>query len=249
MRIFLSHINEEKQLAVVLKDWIESSFPDALEVFVSSDIRDIAGGDRWLEEINEALEESGAFIVLCSPGSVSRPWINFETGAAWIKRVPVIPVCHSGQAKSALPRPLSEFQALETDAQEFVEDLVASLGKHLGLTKVPRIDGDAMLSDMNVAIGSITYHDQPKSSRNSPAAGLDEMEVEVLQKLAEYGNQGATLGDLASVFGTPTAKMEYYLDELQGFRYVSRSPAMVMTPSRYRLRPEGRKFLVEQGLL
>jgi hypothetical protein len=127
MKVFLSHIHEEAPLALVFKDWIEGSFLSLIQVFVSSDIRDIPAGKRWFDEINRALGESQAFIVLCSPNSIRRPWINFETGCAWIKEVPVIVICHSGQSISALPRPLSDIQALTIDDPEFIDKFLSSL--------------------------------------------------------------------------------------------------------------------------
>jgi hypothetical protein len=96
-------------------------------VFVSSDIRDIPAGSRWLEEIEQALGAARVLLVVCSPLSLTRPWINVETGCALIKRVPVVPVCHSGQQRSQLPPPLSTFQALEVESPTFVSDLLASL--------------------------------------------------------------------------------------------------------------------------
>ena len=48
-------------------------------------------GSKWLEEIDQALAAAVVLLVLCSPASLRRPWINFETGCGWIKRVP----CHS----------------------------------------------------------------------------------------------------------------------------------------------------------
>ena len=51
-------------------------------------------------------------IVLCSPSSVARPWINFEAGAAWMRGIPLIPICHGGLAPRNLPVPLSLRQGL-----------------------------------------------------------------------------------------------------------------------------------------
>src|SRR3990172_4695206 len=105
MRVFISHIHEEAPLAMVLKEWLESSYAGQLDVFVSSDREDVPAGSKWLEEIDRALEQSSICVVLCSPASVIRPWINFETGSAWHKQIPVLPVCHSGQEKASLPAP------------------------------------------------------------------------------------------------------------------------------------------------
>lgn len=105
--VFISHITPEKEVAIAFKELIEESFLNMIEVFVSSDGESINMGQRWLESITVALKKCSIEIVLCSPQSVQRPWINFEAGAAWIRDIPVIPLCHSGMEPSKLPVPLN----------------------------------------------------------------------------------------------------------------------------------------------
>jgi|SRR5690625_861957 len=139
MTIFISHITEEKETAIVLKSWLESIFLGNVNVFVSSEPSDIKAGERWLSKIEEALDNSKCLLVLCSLQSVNRPWINFETGAAWIRKIPVIPICHTGINKYNLPMPLSLFQALKVTESNFSRKLVRSLIDHLGYSKLPKI--------------------------------------------------------------------------------------------------------------
>ena len=49
--VFISHIGEEAALAHSLKSWIESTFPDQVTVFVSSDLVTIEAGDEWYDKI------------------------------------------------------------------------------------------------------------------------------------------------------------------------------------------------------
>ena len=65
-----------------------------------------------MEEININLKIAKAMIVLCSPYSVTKPWINFEVGAAWMKRIPIAPLCHSGIVPNDLPTPIGNLQSL-----------------------------------------------------------------------------------------------------------------------------------------
>ena len=71
--VFISHITEEKELAIEFKRLIEESFLGMLEVFVSSDEDSIASGSRWLDNITEALKNCVIELILCSPESVKRP--------------------------------------------------------------------------------------------------------------------------------------------------------------------------------
>ncbi len=61
-------------------------------MFVSSDYESIAGGDIWFTTIVNALKTSLVEIVLLSPTSVDRPWINFEAGVGIGTESLVIPV-------------------------------------------------------------------------------------------------------------------------------------------------------------
>ena len=156
MNIFISHISEEASIAEVLKDWIESTFLGQSEVFVSGDTDDLPAADKWIDEIDQALDSAVAFLVLCSAASIKRPWIQLETGWGWIKGLPIIPICHSGQKKDDLPSPISTFQALEINSDGFVSDLFTTLAKHLGFAKFPRIDKDAMVRELTTAIGAMS---------------------------------------------------------------------------------------------
>jgi len=79
--LFISHITEEKELAQAFKEMVEHAFLGMIEVFVSSDAESIPMGKRWLETVSEALKRCAVEIVVCSPHSVTRPWIQFEAGA------------------------------------------------------------------------------------------------------------------------------------------------------------------------
>jgi TIR domain len=78
MKVFISHITEEKDLAALLKERIDEDFLGKVECFVSSDTESILAGENWLISVEEALRDASVEIVLCSPASVKRPWINFE---------------------------------------------------------------------------------------------------------------------------------------------------------------------------
>ena len=64
--VFISHITEEAELALKLKDLIESSFLGMIEVFVSSDETSISAGARWLDNITESLSNCSIELILCS---------------------------------------------------------------------------------------------------------------------------------------------------------------------------------------
>lgn len=137
--IFLSHIGEEGLLGTMLKDRLEADFLSLIDVFVSSDARSIPPGDAWLKAVDDHLDKASALIVLASPESVKRPWITFETGAGWAKKVPTILLCHSGMAPGALPLPLGQLQAFQPSDLQRLEAMYKVIAGVLG-SAIPRTD-------------------------------------------------------------------------------------------------------------
>ena len=70
---------------------------------------------------------------MLSRRGVRRPWVNFEAGAAWLAGKPLIPVCYGKMTIDTLPRPYSNFHAVELPAK--LDFLVESVAKHMGLPK------------------------------------------------------------------------------------------------------------------
>lgn len=109
--VFVSHIFDERRIAEGFKALIEKHFLGLITVFLSSDGESVQMGQKWLDNISNALRICSVEVVICSPVSIARPWINFEAGAGWVRGIPVIPLCHSGISPSDLPIPLNMLQA------------------------------------------------------------------------------------------------------------------------------------------
>ncbi|MGD9825432.1 toll/interleukin-1 receptor domain-containing protein [Desulfobacter sp.] len=144
--VFLSHISEERELAVHFKSLIEDSFLDLIDVFVSSDDRSIGLGQKWLDDITHALNVCTVELVLCSPVSVKRPWINFEAGAGWIRGIPVVPLCHSGMEPGKLPIPLNLLQAAKLTETSSLKLVFPVLANALG-SRTPTVDFSAFIQN------------------------------------------------------------------------------------------------------
>lgn len=129
--VFLSHIHEERELALAIKEAIEEEFSGFVEIFVSSDGITIPAGSHFLKRIEDGLVNCSAAIYLISPASVNRNWINFELGAVWIRNkineknggpeIPAIPVCHSGMTLSQLPQPINNLNAIQGNVASQLE--------------------------------------------------------------------------------------------------------------------------------
>ncbi|MCR9118966.1 MAG: toll/interleukin-1 receptor domain-containing protein [bacterium] len=137
--VFISHITAESEIAVEFKALIEQHFLGLIDVFVSSDGASITMGQKWLQDISQALEQCAVEIVICSPESVTRPWINFEAGAGWVRGIPVIPLCHSGIEPSSLPIPLNLLQAAKATDVSALSLVFPVLATALG-ANAPSVD-------------------------------------------------------------------------------------------------------------
>ncbi len=249
MKAFISHIHEESKLALVLKEWVESTFTGQIEVFVSSDIKDIPAGSRWLSEIDSALNSSSLFLMLCSQKSLSRSWINFEAGCAWIKNVPLVPICHSGVKKNTLPNPISSFQAIELEASNFVDDFFQSLKQHFKILKLPRIDKAAMSREINEALRSInSTMSVVTKDQSQNDDGIDEKAKSILKVLANNSGANLTANDLALHLNLHPTECQYYLDALLEQKLLN-CLLSVGSPTEYYLSSKGRKYAVENQLL
>jgi hypothetical protein len=135
--IFLSHIHEEKNIAILIQNKLEEEFSGFVDIFVSSDGKSIPAGTNFLKRIEEILISSSAGLFLVSNRSVKRNWINFELGAIWIRGIkdgviPAIPICHSGITPKNLPPPLNSLNAVRASDASQLEQAFYSLQKAVG---------------------------------------------------------------------------------------------------------------------
>ena len=148
LQMFLSHVHVESRFADFIQACIERDFIGLVKVYVASD-GGILAGKKWLDDLTQALNASHLHVVLCSPEALTRHWVSFETGAAHLRGIPLIPLCHSGLEPNQLPVPLSAFQgvrlcnpdASEPSAETGLKTLYQAIAAALG-SDVPRVDFD-----------------------------------------------------------------------------------------------------------
>ena len=73
MKVFISYVNEDRELARRLSRSLEGA---GFEVWL--DENNILPGDNWAEKVSLALKESQAMVVLISPASVDSKWVRHE---------------------------------------------------------------------------------------------------------------------------------------------------------------------------
>jgi hypothetical protein len=114
---------------------------------VSSDDEGITGGEKWLDVIEDRLKNAEIILVLASPQSIKRPWINFEAGGAWFLKKKVLPLCINGLRPVDLPEPLHSLQARDLQDEDDVRRLFVDISKSAGL-RTPRVDANGLVSKL-----------------------------------------------------------------------------------------------------
>ena len=178
MKILISHVSDEALFALLLKDFIESTFLGQFEVFLSSNSGERGVGDKWLVELDGSLTSAELLLVLCSPKSIRQPWIHFEFGCAWTKSMAITCICHSGLNKVGLPPHLRTFDVLEVDSDDFMEQLLNDLAKRFGIKRLPRLSYDTMKAELRATLVSLASSTQA-GERAIPTADVAEGQLEV----------------------------------------------------------------------
>lgn len=227
VKIFLSHVSHEDSLAEVLKKWIQYAFDKRVTVFVSSAIDDMPAGITWLDRLRKELSGSKALIVLCSPSSVTRPWVLLESGGAWVRKIPIISICHSGQKKENLPPPLSFFQALEISPPSFFPHLLRSLSKQLELGEPLRPDQKLIAEEIKAARKKIK---KPVTTRTSGKAIHKPRKKSarvirnliILKKIAKTNDEDCTWSKLARALQMDPNELDIHLRYLTNHEFLTR---------------------------
>jgi len=250
MKIFVSHIQEEFQVALVLKKWIESAFADRCEVIISTDPESIPTVAQFLERSEQAWEEIKGLVILCSPSSIQNPWIAFEAGCAWLRKIFILPVCYAGLTLAELPQPLSTFSGFDLDQRDFGQKFFMTLAKELGIAELPAIQYRQMRQEINQVLETIppgtTDLGRPRGGKEASDLPLEAIHVQILLVLNE--SYGYTSTVLAQHFQIEEKKILPILSRMIEANYLYASPAGT-GHVRYTLSKRGKVYLQENGLI
>jgi TIR domain len=188
--VFISHIHEDAHLASALKQAIEGAFLGQCTVFVSSDSESIPAGARWFSDIDAALSSASVLLVLCSRRSIQRPWVNFEAGAGFARKLPIIPICHSNLTKADLPLPLSTFQSVDLTSAASLPVLWGALAKYLEFPRTPHVHPTATDAVARALVAVLKFAAPPDGwpLASSAAVSVAMSENDQIAVLKDYLN-------------------------------------------------------------
>lgn len=128
--LFLSHAGADAALAEYIEENLREDIP-GVDVFRTSRIGQIPGGKEWLAYIQQHLQAADRFLILLTPHSTARPWICFETGAAWARNATLVPTVAGGLRKEDVPEPLRSLQLLSLEDRREAAEIFRELGGNL----------------------------------------------------------------------------------------------------------------------
>jgi hypothetical protein len=123
LRVFLSHSSQDREIAEEIKELFGDVFDGQVAVDFSSDQAAGGGippGEQWLPWISERIEHADLVLILLTPGSIDKPWILWESGAAAgvalarDRTTSVVPVVF-GLSDASVPGPLRHQQFVKGD--------------------------------------------------------------------------------------------------------------------------------------
>jgi hypothetical protein len=126
-RVFISFVHEDRSIAETVKRILEQQLNLVGHVFIVTDQQQLRAGDDWLQRIREELTSAEIVLLMISKRAITMPWVNFEAGAAWLSNKRLISACFGNQRKGNLPKPYSNWQAVQLpDDEEYLLDSIAN---------------------------------------------------------------------------------------------------------------------------
>src|SRR3954469_5473040 len=88
--VFISHGSEDRDEAIALSDFIEAR---GIRTWIAP--RDVRPGQDYSEQLQQAIEQCGAFVVLVTDKANSSPYVRAETEMAFSTGKPIFPIRQS----------------------------------------------------------------------------------------------------------------------------------------------------------
>jgi len=129
MKIFISWSGEtSRRLALSIKNNI-LNYP-GITTFISSE--DINSGTLWFNKVTASLNEMNEALVVLTPSSYARPWLNFEAGYIFGKLNKLSIIVISQDEAFAVSGPFSPFQVRNGRSRTDIIKLLSDITKDKG---------------------------------------------------------------------------------------------------------------------
>jgi hypothetical protein len=228
--IFISFIHEEGGIAQAIQALLQRDFPQR-KTFMSDDIEP---GKDWMREIRQAIQSAKVVILMLSPKSVGRRWINFEAGAAWFARDKrVVSLIYGGIRR--LPKPFVDLQVI--DLAKHPERLTSFIAAHLMSSAgarirskkppvietlpLPYVSWDIHYKAIAAALDGLKS--KRRTARKSPqVTDGPTLEQRILKFFPTSGHFGASAQSISRALGVSLHSVEESLQRLESADSVHR---------------------------
>jgi hypothetical protein len=135
--VFISHSSHDVALAGALVDLLRAALRPRPETIRCTSVPgyQLEGGADVNSVIRREAVKAGVFIAVVTPASLASPYVLFELGARWgldeLERS-LIPLV-AGMEKNRVPMPLSSLHLIDIAEAAQVHQVVAQVGKTLGV--------------------------------------------------------------------------------------------------------------------
>lgn len=135
-KIFISHANADQEIVDLLSQVIERVSQKQVKVWFSSDLRNSGGltsSRDYFQSIIDELIKCSMTIIVISPTSITRPWVNFEAGVACKVHGDNIIGARIGLNEDDVPDPIKRLNSRNLNTKSNVHKLLADIHSHFNL--------------------------------------------------------------------------------------------------------------------
>ncbi len=202
--------------------------------------------------LRREVHEAVLFIGLITPHSIHSPYVLFELGARWGAGKTWIPLLASGAGAEHLRGPLSGINALNCSVPAQVHQLVEEAAKHLS------VDPSRPSTYQKAHAALVTASSEPEAYSRDAVIAVPVSEVRsdlsydeglILTILASNhvdSNKEMKIELMSELLGMNRLKVEVLVEKLKGAELVGQ---LITSSSSFGLTPEGKRYIVEIGLV
>lgn len=204
---FLSHSSQDKAAMAGLKNLLVEKTGGTIEFFLSSDGQSIPYGRNWVATLDQALTDTAIMFCFLTPQSVESPWIYFEAGHAYSRKVKVIPVSALGLKFNNVPAALSLLQGFDLANHEGLNNIISTLNDRFDFSfplSFAKEDYDFILNKTEARSSEELLEAIEKLSIDAPSDGV--MIDTIIKEFTEGGHPFTNTDEVISGFGIRVIK-------------------------------------------
>lgn len=254
VRVFISHSSKDVDLAASLVELLRMSLNLHTNEIRCTSVSGykLPGGEHTAVKLRTEIDDSQVFVALLTPNSLSSSYALFEIGARWGSHRHLIPVVARGTKVSALPKPIDELHALDSQDQNDIHSLVSQIAEELKA----KAENPASYTDKLKSFAMLSIADKPElgaaaipTSPQTPPVIFSDDEVKILKLLSQSTQQhGMTEQSIMSQTQLSTQRFKFAIKQLEEAQVIeSYHNVFAEVPTRHELSHEGRRLAIAKG--